>query len=123
MQKENVKALSDFQLYALIQSKYAPHLFIQDFKNELSSRSIPNDQMEQMQLKLEQKSLNSSSEGLSFDAKFILILIPLITIFHVLYANNQLKQGSQKRWKQCWQYIFIGHCVWFILFLLIIGFI
>jgi hypothetical protein len=118
--KGSPKDLSDFQLYSLIMGSNLEHDLKSELEKEFKSRNFSFQQLDEMEMKLKPLNQTENQEGLSLSGKAIIIAIPFFILIHAIFANRHIKKGAQKKWRQYWNYIILGHFIWSILLMLIV---
>jgi hypothetical protein len=108
----NLKELTDYQLYVLIQNQKLDSTITRLANEEFKTRQLSFDQIQQIVAKHDAQFQPETDEPLSISHKIFLVIFPFLTIIQAIMAGKYLATNKRKKWRDFWLYICIGYFAW-----------
>jgi len=108
----NLKELTNYQLYELIQNKKLDTTITRLANDEFKARQLSVDQIQQIIARHDAQFQPERDEPLSVTHKIFLVIFPFLTIIQAIIASKYLATNNRKKWRDFWLYICIGYLVW-----------
>jgi hypothetical protein len=108
----NVRNLSDYQLYSLVQNgKLAPFIRVAAGQ-ELEKRQLDPGELKALTTLHTSRNLPDNGKGLSILHKIILVVAPVFFIIQVIIIVRYLGLHQKKKWNDFLLYTAIGCLFW-----------
>ena len=108
----NLKELTDYQLYELIQNKKLDSTITKLANEEFRARQLSLEQIQQIISRHDAQFQPEKDESLSLSHKIFLIVFPFLTIIQAIAAGKYLANNKQRKWRDFWLYICVGYLAW-----------
>jgi hypothetical protein len=108
----NLKELTDYQLYELIQNKKLDSTIAKLVNEEFKARQLSLAQIQQIITRHDAQFRPEEDESLSLSHKIFLIVFPFLTIIQAILAGKYLANNKQRKWRDFWFYICVGYLAW-----------
>jgi hypothetical protein len=115
-----VKELSNYQLYALIQNHKLDPSIRNLANSEFDSRKLTIEQIGEIVNRHDAQFKPDKDEGLSLAYKIFLVLFPAVLTIQVLIAGRDLANNRRKKWKDFWLFVSLGYLFWTIAIIFIV---
>ncbi|QIL40129.1 hypothetical protein G7074_13170 [Pedobacter sp. HDW13] len=113
-----LQALSDQELYNLIQDKNLEPEALEMARQEFLARNLSIEVVDILGMNREADSIKLNNKDLSFSDKFSIIVFPFVPPLQAVFANKHLAKNNLKSWKQHWNYVALGFTFWTIVIIL-----
>jgi hypothetical protein len=108
----NLKELTDYQLYELIQNKKLDSTIAKLVNEEFKARQLSLAQIQQIITRHDAQFRPEEDESLSLSHKIFLIVFPFLTIIQAILAGKYLANNKHRKWRDFWFYICVGYLAW-----------
>lgn len=113
-----LQALSDQELYNLIQDKILEPEALEMARQEFLARNLSIEVVDILGMNREADSIKLNNKDLSFGDKLSIIIFPFVPPLQAVFANKHLAKNNLKSWKQHWNYVALGFAFWTIVVIL-----
>ena len=108
---DDVKKLSDFQLYSLFYGKELSPFLKRTVADEFKNRNFSIETLDKLGMEYE-KRVGNQSNGLPLYQKILIVLIPFFPVINAILANRHISKKNMRRWKDYWNYVALGYVLW-----------
>jgi hypothetical protein len=108
----NLTALSNYQLYSLLQYRKIEASIKKAVQSELDSRQLSQEQLRELVSSYATRFPMEDRKGLSIENKILLVCLPMFWSLQILWASKYLARNQRRKWKEFWVYICIGYALW-----------
>jgi hypothetical protein len=114
----NLKQLSNFQLYEIIQNPGIDKSIKASAKEEFNLRELTNDELEEINRRHKAFSPSGKDGPLNIGYKMLALVIPFFWVIHVVITSRYPSRGQKRKWNEYWLFFCIGLLLWTIGFVI-----
>ena len=114
----NLKELTNYQLYEIIQNQKLDRQLRTAANDEFNVRKLSDSEIQEIISKHDSLFHQDKNEPLSVRYKILAVTIPFFWVVHVLSTSRYLARGQKRKWNQYWLFFCIGLVSWTIAIIL-----